>query len=75
MPTAVFHVDRVAGGDRIEVGPGEEAALGGLGVIVLEPQHPLACLSGGGPLPERSLNGADRAEVTVHLAQMPNPGV
>ena len=68
-------VDRVIRRGHIEVVARDEAALRGLGVVVLEADHPLARRRLRGALAHRVLDGLDGAQVAVDEAKVPPAGV
>ena len=61
----------------VEVVPGDPAVLpvlvGDLGVVVLEPVHPVAGLGVCGGGPDRHLDVLDGADVEVHFEEVPHP--
>ena len=62
---------RIIGRRSIEIRDGESAAVGCLGVVVLEPDHPLARRSFGGALADGCLDGGNGSQVAVHFLQVP----
>jgi hypothetical protein len=66
----MLHEDGVIARDRVEVVAREAAALGGLGVVVLEADDPVARRRARGPLAQRALDRGDRPQVAIDLLEV-----